>query len=83
MSVGTEQPGANVTGSWLIGQHSYRQWLQQPRPAAIVLADKATRYPQLASEVLAGEQPGSSAGANSLSLPAWPSCPAAVWHMFS
>ncbi|CCG88383.1 type II toxin-antitoxin system HipA family toxin YjjJ [Erwinia piriflorinigrans] len=54
--------GADVTGSWLIGQHSYQQWLQQPRPAAVLLSDKATCYPQLASQVLAGEQPGSSAG---------------------
>lgn len=54
--------GADVTGSWLIGQHSYQQWLQQPRPAAVLLSDKATCYPQLASRVLAGEQPGSSAG---------------------
>lgn len=54
--------GADVTGSWLIGQHSYQQWLQQPRPAAVLLSDKATGYPQLASQVLAGEQPGSSAG---------------------
>ncbi|CAO95716.1 type II toxin-antitoxin system HipA family toxin YjjJ [Erwinia tasmaniensis] len=54
--------GADVTGSWLIGQHSYQQWLQRSDPAAVLLADKATCYPRLAGQVLAGEQPGSSAG---------------------
>jgi Uncharacterized protein related to capsule biosynthesis enzymes len=49
-------------GGWLIAQENYQRWVTAPTPRAIAEAEKLTRYPQFAAEVLAGEVVGSSAG---------------------
>ncbi len=50
------------TGGWLVGERNYQRWITAPRPAAIPLDQKLTRYEQLAHDALAGEIVGSSAG---------------------
>lgn len=54
--------GSDIPGNWLVGDDSYRRWLQASSPLALRQAEKAAAYPQLASRALAGEEPGSSAG---------------------
>lgn len=54
--------GSDISGDWLIGEPSYRQWLNQPLPEPVSLQEKPLRYPQLADKVLSGEDIGSSAG---------------------
>lgn len=50
------------TGGWLVGEGNYQRWITAQRPAEIPLDQKLTRYEQLASDALAGEIVGSSAG---------------------
>lgn len=52
----------NIPGGWLVGERNYQRWITAPRPAAIPLDQKLTRYEQLAHDALAGEIVGSSAG---------------------
>ena len=35
------------TGGWLVGERNYQRWITAPRPAAIPLDQKLTRYEQL------------------------------------
>ncbi|MCU5771916.1 type II toxin-antitoxin system HipA family toxin YjjJ [Erwiniaceae bacterium BAC15a-03b] len=53
--------GADIGGNWLVGEQTYRQWLST-HPQAISQQQKPTRYPEMASRVLAGEEVGSSVG---------------------
>ncbi|KOC87596.1 type II toxin-antitoxin system HipA family toxin YjjJ [Winslowiella iniecta] len=54
--------GADMSGSWLVGEKTLKQWLTQRTEPAISQQDKLTDYPQMAARVLAGEEVGSSAG---------------------
>ena len=50
------------TGGWLVGEGNYQRWITAQHPAEIPLDQKLTHYEQLASDALAGEIVGSSAG---------------------
>lgn len=54
--------GSDMPGNWLIGEHSYQQWLRQSAPEPIGQQEKPFYYPLLAEKVLNGEDIGSSAG---------------------
>lgn len=54
--------GSDLPGNWLVGQHSYQQWLQQSVPEPVARQEKKYAYPLLAQRVLTGEDTGSSAG---------------------
>lgn len=62
--------GSDLPGSMIVGEESYRRWLQQELPSAIILDQRSQRFPQIAREALAGEEPGSSAGGEQPKFPA-------------
>lgn len=56
------QRGADTVGDLILGDAAFNEYLEQQRRRVAIAADaRAERYPQLATEVLAGGLPGSSA----------------------
>jgi hypothetical protein len=53
--------GMDMPGNCLLGATAYQRWLQQSAPVVLSAGQKIMRYPQLAQQVLDGDEVGSSA----------------------
>lgn len=54
--------GEDAVGNLIVGEESFERWRRGAPSAAMTAAERATQYPRLAEQALAGELGGSSAG---------------------